>query len=68
MSNPTYRTINEAELIDWLGHIERGLEPQVKYNADPAKMMADAYKERGDMLYYLNHGIRSVLNEPTKYQ
>jgi hypothetical protein len=56
---PLQITIPASELEQWLNHIQRGLEPSVKYSDDPAKMQADAYTERGNMLYYLNHRIRA---------
>ena len=63
MSEPIQIRIPEAELKQWLEHIKRGLEPSVRYSDDPAKMQSDAYKERGDMLYYINHRIRAFLKE-----
>jgi len=61
MSEPVQITILEDELRDWLKHIEQGLEPSVKFSEDAAKMQADAYNVRGDMLYYLNHRIRNYM-------
>jgi hypothetical protein len=58
---PLQITIPANELEQWLEHIKRGIEPAVKFSDDPAKMQADAYKERGDMLYYLNHRIRAYM-------
>lgn len=58
---PTQITIPESELKQWLEHVERGLEPSVKYSDDAAKMQADAYKQRGAMLHYLNHRMRTFV-------
>lgn len=58
---PLQITIPASELEDWLERIAQGLEPSVKFTDDAAKMQADAYKVRGDMLYYLNRRIRAFM-------
>jgi hypothetical protein len=65
MNEPTQIAIPESELTDWLKHIERGLNPSVKFSDDAAKMQAEAYEERGKMLYYLNHRIKAFMTRPT---
>lgn len=63
MSEPLSITIPKAELINWLEHIENGLNPYVKYKDSKVEMLEDSYKVRGDMLYYLNHRIKSFIPE-----
>lgn len=58
---PVVITIRANELIEWLKHVKKGQEPIVPYDDDPAKMLASAYKERGNILHYLNHRIRAFL-------
>jgi len=60
-SNETLISIPKAELEGWLSRIESGLVPTVSYNMDSSVMLGDAYKVRGDMLYYLNHRIRTFV-------
>lgn len=53
-------TIPKEELKVWLDHISA--EPAVPYSSDRVLMLQDAYKVRGDTLFYLNHRIRAYLN------
>ena len=58
---PTMITIPEIELRDWLKHVALGMDPTVKFDDDASKMKDEAYKRRGEELYFLNHRIRSFL-------
>ncbi len=53
-------SIPESELHEWLKHIATGMTPIVKFD-DMEKMKDEAYKRRGEELYYLNHRIRAFL-------
>lgn len=58
---PTFVQIPKSELEEWLKHIASGMTPIVKFDDDAAKMKDEAYKRRGEELYYLNHRIRVFL-------
>ena len=59
MTPETKFSIPLSELKDWIKHIDKGMQPEIKYSDDPVQMQKDAYDIRGNMLCYLNHRIRS---------
>lgn len=61
MTEPIEISIAQSQLIDWLNHIKLGAEPKVKFSDNLNEMLEEAYKMRGNELYYLNHRIRSFL-------
>lgn len=63
MSEPVIVSIPESELIDWIGHIKTGMNPTVEFNHKSERMLKEAFKQRGDQLYYLKHRIMSYISE-----
>jgi hypothetical protein len=53
---PTLVTIPKSELEEWQRKIKEVMPPEVKYG-EPAEMLKQAYEERGNVLYYLNHRL-----------
>ena len=52
-----------VELKQWLGHIEQGLEPVVKFSDDATAMQSAAYRERGIRFEILNQRIRAFVRD-----
>lgn len=58
---PETVSIPKSELEEWQRKIKAAMPPQVKYG-EPAEMLKQAYEERGNVLYYLNHRLGTFIS------
>ena len=56
MSTPITISIPLSEIEEWQRRIKEAMPPNVRYGEE-GQMLKQAYEERGNVLYYLNHRL-----------